>query len=78
MGPVETKVKAGAGGASAGATLALLADWLLDRYVFHGAGVPAPVEGVVLLAVTTGLAAAGSWLAGYNARHTSRPDLGRS
>lgn len=65
-GPVEAKVKA----ATAAAVVTAFVLWLLSRYVFRGE-VPAPVEGVVTLAVI----GAATWLASYFAKHTPRPDL---
>lgn len=76
--PIESKVKAatvGAGGSAAVVTPAVL--WLVDELWFNGAAgpdVPLPLVGLVGL-VVTGVCA---FIAGYWARHTSRPDLGRS
>lgn len=63
---VETKVQA----ATAAAVLSSLVLWVLGEYVF-GDVVPAPLEAAVVL-VVTGVA---TWVAGYVARHTPRPDL---
>lgn len=76
--PVESKVKAGAGGAAggagAGAIVAAFVLWALTRWAFHG-DVPGPVVALVLLVVPAAVSAGGSYLAGYLAPHTPRPDL---
>ncbi|MGN9802079.1 hypothetical protein [Micromonospora sp. L32] len=76
--PIESKVKAatvGAGGSAAVITPAVL--WLVDELWFNGAAAPAvplPLVGVIGLVVTGACA----FVAGYLAKHTARPDLGRS
>ena len=65
-GPVETKVTAGALSAAVVSFIA----WVLDRYVFAGA-IPDAVYGLLVVLVP-GLS---SFIAGYFARHTHRPDL---
>ncbi len=65
-GPVETKVTAGAVSAAVVSFIA----WVLSRYVFDGA-VPDAVYGLLVVLIP-GLS---SFIAGYNARHTHRPDL---
>ncbi|MEV4197000.1 hypothetical protein [Micromonospora globbae] len=76
--PIESKVKAataGAGGSAAVITPAVL--WVIDELWFNGAAapdVPLPLVGIVGL-VVTGVCA---FVAGYWAKHTARPDLGRS
>jgi uncharacterized membrane protein YfcA len=62
--PIETKVTA-ATIAAAATTFAL---WLLSTYVFAG-DVPAPVAGLVAVAVPGAV----TFAAGYSARHTHRP-----
>lgn len=64
---VEVKVTA----ATVAAALTTFVLWLLAKYVF-GADVPDAVAGVVALAVPGAV----TFLAGYLARHTVRPDLG--
>jgi hypothetical protein len=82
MSTLETKVIAAISGSAGGTALATGLLWLLGVLAFGGsskagdaantvAAVPAPVAGVVLLA----LAALGAGLAGYAAPHTPRPDL---
>lgn len=74
IGPIETKVKASAIGAGAGAIIASFILWLLDGAFFNGTGepdVPLPLAAFVTLVVSTGLAFA----AGYQAKHTQRPNL---
>jgi hypothetical protein len=64
---VEPKVSAAtAGGASSAVAVTFLL-WVLSAYVFHG-DVPLPVQGAVGLIVTT----AGTFAAGYMARHVDR------
>ena len=64
-GPVETKVKAGAGAAVVGGLIV----WTLKEYVFGGE-VPEPVVAFIFLAVP----AVASFFGGYVARHTFRHD----
>ncbi len=70
--PVETKVKAATGGSLAGAITGLLISLLVSK-VYHGEPLPAGVSDLLTAAVTAGLAAAGSFWAGYRAKHTARP-----
>ncbi|MFI6332904.1 hypothetical protein ACIBBG_31935 [Micromonospora chersina] len=76
--PIEAKVKAaavGAGGSAAVITPAVV--WMIDALWFNGdadPSVPLPLVGLVGL-VVTGACAFG---AGWWAKHTARPDLGRS
>lgn len=73
-GPTERKVIAATrGGGLAGAAAGVLV-WALDEHVFPGV-VPGPVELFVYLAVPAAFAAAGARWAGWQARHTPRPDL---
>lgn len=65
-GPIETKVKA----ATAGAVVAGAVIWALNRYAFHGTGVPEPVEALITLVVAGAL----TFVAGYQAKHTNRTD----
>lgn len=65
-GPVEQKVKAGAGVAAVGGLIV----WLLKEYAFGGADVPEPVVAFVFVAVP----AAASLVGGYLAKHTFRND----
>lgn len=65
--PIESKVKA----ATAGAIVSAAAVWALDEYVFTADTLPGPVEALVVLAVT-GLV---TFVSGWAARHTPRPDL---
>lgn len=65
MGPIETKVKA----STAASIVAGFILWVLATYVFKGV-VPEPVALLVFLAISGG----GTFLAGYLARHTARPD----
>lgn len=70
--PVETKVKASAAGAAAGAVIAEFLNWLLDDYLITPAvtgDLPTPVSAVVLLVCSAAVAFA----AGYKAKHTARP-----
>ncbi|MGW3811606.1 hypothetical protein [Micromonospora sp. NPDC005113] len=75
--PIESKVKAatvGAGGSAAVITSAVL--WAIDGLWFNSGAapdVPLPLVGVVGL-VVTGVCA---FVAGYWAKLTARPDLGR-
>ena len=70
--PTETKVKAGTGGAGAGAVLGETINWALDVYLFTGAGegVPSPVSTLVLLVCSAAVA----YVAGRSAPHTLRSD----
>lgn len=81
--PIESKVKASAVGAGAGAAVGSAVLWLLGVLVWDApnsaeaandamAAVPGPIAAVVLF----GVASAVSFLAGRAARHTFRPDLG--
>ncbi|MEU4781869.1 hypothetical protein [Micromonospora sp. NPDC023633] len=76
--PIETKVKAATvGGAGSAAVITPAALWLIDELWFNGTAapdVPLPLVGLVGL-VVTGVCA---FVGGYLARHTARPDLGRS
>jgi len=79
---IEAKVYAAAVGTGTGAIVAAFITWILGVTVW-GAGfdatsatdaiaaVPGPVVGVIGLAITVG----GSFLGGYAADHTTRPDL---
>jgi hypothetical protein len=74
---VERKVQAGTAGAGVGASVAALALWLVDRYVYTPGttgDVPEALSGLI----TVGVAAAVAYAAGYLARHTPRPDLEES
>ncbi len=66
-GPVETKVTA----ATTAAVLSSLVVWALDEYAFPADTVPGVVEAAVVLLVTGAV----TFLAGYMAKHTRRPDL---
>ena len=70
--PVEAKVKASTGGATAGVVVGSLVVWALQNYVFKGAEVPVPVQAFVYLAAPAVLAAGGAFISGYLARHTQR------
>lgn len=76
--PIEAKVKAAASGAAGSAAVITPAViWAVDELWFNGAAapdVPLPLVGVIGL-VVTGVCA---FAAGYLAKHTARPDLGRS
>lgn len=78
--PVESKVYAATIGTGAGAVVAAFVIWLLGVIIWHApftsvgateaaAAVPAPVTGIVALAITVG----GTFLGGYRAKHTPRP-----
>lgn len=69
-GPIETKVTAG----TTGAVLSAAALWALDEYVFRANDVPAPISALVTLLVVGVV----TYLAGFSARHTARPDLGQN
>jgi hypothetical protein len=80
--PVEAKVRAASVGATAGAgigtALAAFLVWMLDSYVFEPAvsnSVPWPVQGLVWALVPLLLAGGAAYRAGYQAKHTPRPDL---
>ena len=79
--PVETKVVAGTAGAGAGAVVSQFVLWLLgcwawgaswaaDKAVDAVAAVPGPVSGLIVLVVTV----IGSYVFGWLAPHTHRPD----
>jgi len=65
-GPVEMKVKT----ATLGGALAAVVLWALDEYVFKAGTVPGPVE----LAVDVIIVSLVTFISGYLAKHTSRPD----
>lgn len=71
---VEPKTKAGAVGAGGGAIVAAFIDYMLDVLFYGGVDtppeVPFPVSALVLLAVTSG----GAFLGSYLARHVNRPN----
>lgn len=80
--PTEAKVYAATLGSGAGTILSGFVLWVLGVTFWHsstGAGdavaaaaaVPAPVAGVVTLALAIG----GTYVAGHAAPHTARPDL---
>jgi hypothetical protein len=69
--PVETKVTAATAGAGVGAVLSTFILWALDALVFKGAGVPEALVGVVTVVVS----ALSAYIAGWQAKHTTRPDL---
>lgn len=70
--PVETKVPAAAGGAGVGVAIGGLILYLLDQLVYTGGHWGHSVPLVVSTAVTVLLGAAGAFLAGWSAPHTSR------
>ncbi|WP_435585828.1 hypothetical protein [Micromonospora aurantiaca (nom. illeg.)] len=76
--PIEAKVKAATvGGAGSAAVITPAVLWVIDEVWFNGAAapdVPLPLVGLVGL-VVTGVCA---FAAGFWAKHTARPDLGRS
>lgn len=83
--PVETKVKAGAIGAVGGGVASQVILWFLGCAVWGVpwdashvdnaiASVPGPLFGLVAMLIP----AVASYWAGYQARHTPRPDLSRS
>ena len=67
--PVESKVTA----ATIAAALTTFVLWLLAEYVFD-ADVPTAVAGIVAV-VVPGVV---TFIAGYSAKHTRRPDLGET
>lgn len=69
--PVETKVKAGTAGSLVGAVVGLLLSLLATR-VYDGEPPPDAVAQLLTALVTAGLAAVGSFWAGYRAKHTPR------
>lgn len=69
-GPIESKVKAAAGGSLIGVALANLVIWLCDRYWFTTEPVPDVISVAVMLVIPTGL----TFLGGFLARHTYRRD----
>lgn len=80
--PVETKVLTAVAGTFSGGVLSTFLIWILAVEFFHAsttaseaqnalASVPAPVSGLVVAVVTLGL----TFLGGYWAPHTLRPDL---
>lgn len=71
--PLETKVAAGAGGASIGAALAALIVYLLDQLVYTGnSSWGSDVPEMVTAAVFVVISGLGSLIAGYQAPHTRR------
>jgi hypothetical protein len=74
---VERKVQAGTAGAGVGVTIAALALWLVDRYVYTP-GTVGDVPDALSAGVTVLVAAVVAYAAGWLARHTPRPDLGES
>lgn len=76
--PIEAKVKAAtAGAAGSAAVITPAVIWAVDALWFNGQAapdVPLPLVGLVGLVVTGGCAFAAGWWA----KHTARPDLGRS
>jgi hypothetical protein len=68
--PIESKVVAASGATAVSAALTGVALWALETYVFHGE-LPAPVW----MAAQTVIPAGCSFVAGFLARHTPRPDL---
>jgi hypothetical protein len=70
-GPIETKVVAAAGGTTLGVTISGLVIYLLDELVYKTSDVPAPVVTAVVTVIPILL----TFLAGYIAPHTHRPDL---
>lgn len=68
-GPIETKVKAAATGAAAGAGLAELILWIAETRLV-GEPMPEPARTFVVATLPTLLA----FLAGFWARHTPRTD----
>ena len=73
--PIERKVHAAATGAGAGVALAQLLCWAIDNYVLTP-GTTGDLPAEVSVAVPLAVAYATAWFAGYQARHTPRPDLG--
>ena len=80
--PTETKVYAGTAGAGAGFIVSQFILWLLGCWAWGASwsaaksldavsAVPGQVAAMIGLIVT----AAGAWIAGRRAPHTSRPDL---
>ncbi len=80
--PVESKVKAATGGAVGGAAASTLVLWILGCLLFGSpwdashvddalAAVPSPLA----ILVTQAAPAAAAYFAGFQARHTLRPDL---
>lgn len=85
MRNIETKVIAAAAGSGLGSFLGSFLIWLMGVFLWHGSDaadkatdtaalVPIPVSALVLAVITI----AGTYLAGYNAPHTARPDLGEA
>lgn len=70
--PVEAKVKASTGGATAGVVVGALVIWGLQNYVFKGSDVPVPIQAFVYLVVPAALTAGSAFVSGYLAKHTPR------
>lgn len=68
--PIETKVLVQASVGGAAGYLASFVLWLLATYVFHH---PVPMEVANFVSVSSTILL--GFLAGWKARHTSRPDL---
>lgn len=70
-GKTFNKVNASATGAAVAAALVVVVMWVLDKYVFLSLGMPDYVHGALETLITAliiaAVAAAGSYLAGYQA-----------